>query len=236
MRTIFLRNFIISACALALAARAADSDTLRDLGTNAASGEIPKWDGSQWRAAHDDITTVIAGPGVLTAGTNKTVTVSVNFTASPTNPAVASLLEVDATRPPIGAVVAWMKTFENTPTNLPPGWVECNGQVLNDTNSLYHGRAIANLNGVSGVQPRFLRGATTSGTTGGTQTHSHISTSTRYSSGNHGVGANTEFGSSGTAEVGMSNPTYTASGERLLTSTTDTLPSYYEVVWIMRVK
>lgn len=59
---------------------------------------------------------------------------------------------------PIGAIVAWHKSLTHTPP-LPQGWVECNGQTLNDPESVYHGVAIPNLNG----QERFLRGSGTSG-------------------------------------------------------------------------
>ncbi|KKK85413.1 hypothetical protein LCGC14_2773530, partial [marine sediment metagenome] len=64
--------------------------------------------------------------------------------------------------PPIGSVLAWMKSFPNTPA-LPSGWVECNGQVLDDAASVYDGETIPNLN----VADRFLRGNSTSGGTGG---------------------------------------------------------------------
>ncbi len=59
---------------------------------------------------------------------------------------------------PIGAIVAWHKSFANTPP-LPNGWVECNGQVLNDSNSPYNGQVLPNLNG----ERRFLRGGNESG-------------------------------------------------------------------------
>lgn len=113
---------------------------------------------------------------------------------------------------PIGAVLAWLKSFTNTPV-LPSGWVECNGQTLSDANSVYDGQTIPNLNGSSGTQ-RFLRGSTTSGSTGGSETHTHTIS--------NGQG----FDQSGAI----------ASASAQTTSATSTLPSYYEVVWIMRVK
>ena len=74
--------------------------------------------------------------------------------------------------PPIGSVLAWMKSFPNTPA-LPSGWVECNGQVLDDAESVYDGETIPDLN----VADRFLRGNSTSGGTGGSTTinisHAH---------------------------------------------------------------
>jgi hypothetical protein len=117
---------------------------------------------------------------------------------------------------PIGGVIAWLKSFTNTPS-LPDGWVECNGQALSDSSSVYNGQTIPNLNGSSGIQ-RFLRGSTTSGTTGGNESHSHSITAQYNGCIASGSGA---------------------SGYIVTCTTTDSassLPSYYEVVWIMRVK
>lgn len=59
---------------------------------------------------------------------------------------------------PIGTILAWHKNLPNTPP-LPFGFVECNGQVLNDTASPYNNQTMPNLNG----EGRFLRGANKSG-------------------------------------------------------------------------
>jgi len=69
---------------------------------------------------------------------------------------------------PIGSIIAWHKSFPSTPA-LPDGWVECNGQTLNDPASAYHGQMIPNLNGES----LFLRGANLSGTMQEDQMQSH---------------------------------------------------------------
>lgn len=114
---------------------------------------------------------------------------------------------------PVGSIVAWLKSFPNTPP-LPSGWVECNGQTLSDSESVYNGQVIPNLNGASGATKRFLRGSTTSGATGGSETHNHTIPLNYVAEGTGGVIACN------------SSPTGNAS----------TLPSYYEVVWIMRVK
>ncbi len=71
----------------------------------------------------------------------------------------------------VGSAVAWLKSFPNVPP-IPDGWVECNGQVLDDPNSSLNGETIPDLNGEAGTQ-RFLRGSTSSGTIGGTESHSH---------------------------------------------------------------
>ena len=114
---------------------------------------------------------------------------------------------------PVGSVVAWLKSFPNTPA-LPDGWVECNGQVLDDTASPFNGQTVPDLNGSEGAQ-RFLRGATTSGSTGGSETHTHgVPT---HSDGKLWTGGDRCCGRDGPTEA------------------TSTLPTYYEVVWIMNV-
>jgi len=71
---------------------------------------------------------------------------------------------------PIGTIKAWHRDFTNTPP-LPWGWKECDGTNISDTESLYDGQKIPNLNG----EGRFLRGALTSGTDQISQnlTHTH---------------------------------------------------------------
>jgi hypothetical protein len=64
---------------------------------------------------------------------------------------------------PIGGVLPWMKSLTNTIPALPEWFVECNGQTLTDTNSVFYGLPIPNLNGNSSGTNFFLRGNTTSG-------------------------------------------------------------------------
>jgi hypothetical protein len=203
----------------------ADDDTLRDLGTNAAPGEIPKWDGSQWRNAHDNITTVNAGAGLSGTMTNGAITLVVVYPP-----------------PPIGGIMGWAKNLSGVSTNLPVGWVECNGQTLSDTNSPLNGQVIPDLNAAATGTNRFLRGASTSGNTGGEE--SHQLTTAEMPAHAHGVpacwnsdpyGIRSSIGN--TYERNGGNGGYTVqsydagSGQRH-----NTLPSYYTVVWIMRVK
>lgn len=125
---------------------------------------------------------------------------------------------------PIGAIVPWAKSLPGT-TALPDGYVECNGQNYTPTGPTlpyWNGGAgvtVPDLNGANGPARRFLRGAPTSGGTGGgTPNHTHAVNCTT-----------TEIGASGTGTTvatGIVNP-----GE-----TVDTTPDYYEVVYIMRVK
>ena len=87
---------------------------------------------------------------------------------------------------PIGGIIAWLKSYANTPT-LNSAFVECNGQVLADTDSPYNGATIPDLNSATN---RFLRGNTASGTTGGALTHTHTQSyaSRRYADYNFAYG------------------------------------------------
>lgn len=105
---------------------------------------------------------------------------------------------------------------------LPDGYVECNGQVLSDSDSPFDGDTIPDLNAVAGSDQRFLRGASESTGTGGSDNHSH-----------------TIGGPSGTSNVDATGAFSVASSNHEHggnTGQTSTLPKYYEVVWIMRVK
>jgi hypothetical protein len=64
---------------------------------------------------------------------------------------------------PIGAVLPWFKDIPGVPA-LPSCFVECNGQTLNDPESLLDGQFMPDIN--TGAA-RFIRGGLTSGTTGG---------------------------------------------------------------------
>ncbi len=119
---------------------------------------------------------------------------------------------------PIGSFLPWHKSFANTPA-LPNGWVECNGQVLNDPRSPYNGQTIPNLNGDN----RFLRGNTTSGGTGGSTTHNH----TGSTGGQSGMQGNNH----------SMHDIYLLTGDHTHGISADGhLPPYLDVVWIMRVK
>ncbi len=123
---------------------------------------------------------------------------------------------------PLGIIVGWPKSRANMPA-LPGTWVECNGQVLNDPASPFHGQTIDDLNGASGPR-RFLRGAATSGDTGGADAHTH---SLQALDGDHG---NFSAVSNSSGEVNALVP------GAYSTESNSSLPSYYEVVWVMRVK
>jgi hypothetical protein len=114
---------------------------------------------------------------------------------------------------PIGCVVAYLKNLSTVPA-LPVEFAECNGQTLADPASPFNGQVLPNLNGASSGTKRFLRGSTTSGTTGGADTHSH---------------------SLSTASISTyAGATIVATGSSTVSS--GFLPSYYEVVWVLRVR
>lgn len=150
--------------------------------------------------------------------------------------------------PPIGSIIAWHKDFSNTPS-LPYGWVECNGQTLNDPASPYHNQVIPNLNGdpngadspgLSEKAGMFLRGGTSSGIgqNDAFQGHKHsvdpdgaLKYEYQYSSynietgGNYGVVAN----------IAVGNPISDGTNGTPRTAN-ETRPKNMSVVWIMRVK
>ena len=111
---------------------------------------------------------------------------------------------------PVGGVVAWLKSFPNTPA-LPVQFAECNGQVLSDPFSVFDNQTLPDLNGAQS----FLRGAAASGGTGGSVQHAHT-----Y---NSSVAVDL-----GAADSAAQNGTGTADANHL--------PPYYEVVWVMRVR
>lgn len=112
---------------------------------------------------------------------------------------------------PIGGVIAWVNSIPGMPS-LPAGWVECNGQTLDDPESPLNGQIIPNLNG----ENRFLRGGITSGATGGSETHRHKIT----------------FDKEG-YDPGTS---WYSSTQTIWTPYANHLPPFYEVVWIMKIK
>jgi hypothetical protein len=86
--------------------------------------------------------------------------------------------------------------------------------VLNDIDSVYNGQTLPNLN--SNTYHRFLRGASTSGGTGGITTHKHDFLAYRV-----GVSLGLVY-----YYFPASNTTYYVT----------MYPRYYEVVYVMRVK
>lgn len=128
---------------------------------------------------------------------------------------------------PIGTIMAWAKGLAGVPA-LPDGWVECNGQKLADPLSPLNGKDLPNLNGAlktdgTGTREpqRFLRGGSTSGSVGGSESFSWYHDHAR------GPSSNTYYSFSGNTN---SNRTDHQGGQQ------DLKPPFYEVVWIMKVK
>jgi len=119
---------------------------------------------------------------------------------------------------PVGGVTGYLKSLANVPA-LPGTWVECNGQPINDAESPLNGMSAPDLNGAQGGVPVFLRGATTSGGTGGSEIHSH------------GLGLNIN---GGTVQQGADLAVFPPGIYN--SDPASSLPPYYEVVWVMRVK
>jgi len=89
---------------------------------------------------------------------------------------------VDATRPPIGSIVAWLPEFSLT-KQLPYGWQRCDGSLIKS--GLLKGRATPDLN----TSGRFLRGSS-DGNAGvmqddAVQDHTHLDDGHTHQDGGH---------------------------------------------------
>ena len=140
---------------------------------------------------------------------------------------------------PIGSIVAWAKSLAGVPA-LPAGWVQCDGQVLSDPDSLLDGTTIPNLNGNN----QFMRGNSTSGATGGSETMAHTHTIPGLKSeggelflddsaviiGGTSADPNSIFTEGATGATGVLDLKSSAA------SNAENRPPFYNVVWIMRVK
>jgi hypothetical protein len=128
---------------------------------------------------------------------------------------------------PLGTILPWLKDYTNTPI-LNNRWVECNGQTLSDSDSVFDGQIIPDLNGAvgSGLKGRFLRGHTESGLTESSQNLAHTHTMSGDTYGPSGGAHNIDFSE-------RSNETSTATNT---SGGTEARPNNYSVVYIMRVK
>jgi len=110
----------------------------------------------------------------------------------------------DGTIPPIGSIMGWTKSFGGVPQTIPTGWMECDGSTIDDADSPMDNTTVPDLTG-----GQLTRGNSTSGGTGGGDTHTH------------GVQAGGGYGHNGNSRIH---------------STENSVPPYYEVVWIIRFK
>ncbi len=120
---------------------------------------------------------------------------------------------------PIGAIMAWAKNLTGVPA-ISDGWVECNGQILSDHESLLDGTTLPDLNGTNSI----LKGSTTSGAA--VKDIANPSTATN-TTGNHGYHANH-------TNSGVAHSQTLGNHSHSLVSTNMT--NSYEVVWIMKIK
>jgi hypothetical protein len=142
---------------------------------------------------------------------------------------------------PVGSIIAFLTSYTNVPA-LPSEWVAAGGQTLSDAQSVFNGQVIPNLNGASSGTQRFLRGCTTSGGTGGTDTSSGIG------SHNHAIAVAFTCNGQMTNSIGIMScaviPNCTSNtcittcsiGTCTTGAAFSILPSYYQVSWIMRIK
>ena len=138
-------------------------------------------------------------------------------------------------RVPIGCILAWWKSNAKTPS-IPSGFVECNGQVLNDAESVFDGETMPSLNTTN----RFLRGNTASGATGGSSTHTLVTN--EMPAHTHTISGRMYNGSYFGLAAGADLSLWTSFNDNPNTGSTgggaahENKPPYYNIVWIMRIK
>lgn len=191
------------------------------------------------------LSTAAAGQGGISLSANQVayangsgqIVGSGNMTFDGTNETVAGSVTaqqfVGWNTCPIGSIIAWLKTYTNTPQTLPVGWMECHGGTVIDPVSPYYGQTLPNLMDNN----YFLRGASTSGGTGGEDTHTlsvteipahthNVATSTGAQTGNRIANTN-----SASNESNIATDNGTGGG-----TAHENKPPYYNVVWIIRIK
>ncbi len=189
------------------------------------------------------------GIPLLHAAVPHTFTAGTAAVASEVN---ANLTYLDEISVPVGGIIGWHKSFANVPALPASGkWVECNGQVLADSDSPFNTQTIPNLNGAAGGADSpgqaakvamFLRGGVTSGTgqQDAFQGHSHQ----LYRSTSHTPTGGAMLG----VTDDLTNTTSVNNSANILRQAIDngtngtprtaneTRPVNMTVVWIMRVK
>ncbi len=113
---------------------------------------------------------------------------------------------------PVGSIIAWHRDLLKDAAHLPPGWTSCDGQKLDDPESILHGQTVPDLNG----EGRFLRGGKESGIDQADQmqSHSHDDPGHTHSDEGHYHLAATHSGSGpGQYEVGDRYPSAYDYGE-----------------------
>ena len=121
---------------------------------------------------------------------------------------------------PIAGIIPWDKSLSPAPT-LPSNFKECDGSTISEPLSAYNGQSIRNLNGVQ----RMIRGASTSGTTGGADTNTFTFSGTTANHTPTGTSAG-----SGVATTVLHNHTFSGT-----TDSGSILSAYMQMVFVQRI-
>ena len=116
-------------------------------------------------------------------------------------------------RDALQTVKAWHKNATGGLTQLHAFWKECDGSAISDSESPLSGGNLPDLNSTQ----RFLRGNSSTGGTGGQDSHSHSISR-----------QNQQYRANFDASRSVYSPNSTQSQTNM--------PAYFEVVWIMRIK
>jgi len=133
--------------------------------------------------------------------------------------------EVNNNLMPVGGILAFYTG--GTGVSIPGNWVECNGQVLIDSDSPINGVTIPLLNSSDDDERSFLRGNSTSGGTGGeydsaVSKHKHTTTYTTTSL---------------ARRITIGDRTYPTLSLKIFDSLAiNILPTSMQMTWIMRIK
>ena len=150
--------------------------------------------------------------------------------------------------PPVGAIIAWHKNLSGAPA-LPDGWVECNGQLISDSESPFNGQTTPNLNNpVNAWNSRgvFLRGHTSSGVfeNDAFQAHKHNDNGHTHSTNAITItgggpslaqgGLSLPTATNGTGFADLTDPVASSGGTPRFGQ--ETVAVNMSVVWVMRIK
>ncbi|MCR9143881.1 MAG: DUF2341 domain-containing protein [bacterium] len=153
---------------------------------------------------------------------------------------------------PLGTILAWHRDVAGNP-ELPDGWVECNGQIVDDPLSPFHQvpNVVPNLNDPRqgwNTNGSFLRGGATSGTFEDDAFQGHKHNDTGHTHTARGIcvslwtpgcptldmGAGTNSYALNTGFANLTDPTATSFGNPRYGS--ETRPVNMSVIWIMKIR
>lgn len=130
---------------------------------------------------------------------------------------------------PIGGIISWYKALIGVGSQLPDGYVECNGQVLSDPESPLTGQTIPDINGSISAQQNFIRhGTAASASAAG---NADAVTSVPAVSLSNSSTSFTSPGGSGLSVITAVNMTVNGAACQ-----SQILPKYFLVVAVMRVR